>query len=155
MKRSLSWCLTLLMLVSVAAYASGGGLENAQKIASIKASDESLWQFLIKLPGSFEMQIIYGWALAVAVGMLFTWFSKWKVGLTDVRYFVDNYKWTIGSIVTSLSVGFGGIATNAFETSGGEFIGWWSVLYHGGVAGAAIDWAVNKGNGNGATDGHG
>lgn len=137
--------LTLLFITAVA-FAGGGGLEGSQKIAELRVNESAL-AFLLKLPTSTEAQVIYMWALGVAIGMLFTWFSKWKIGAADGRYLIDHWRWTVGSLVTSLSAGIGGIAIGAFETSSGEFIGWISVLYHAGVTGAAVDWSVNKGNG--------
>lgn len=135
-----------VLLASAFALAGGGGLEGSQKIAELRINESAL-AFLLKLPSSTEAQVLYMWTFGVTLGMLFTWFSKWRFGLADARYFVDHYRWTIGSIVASLSIGLGGIATGVFETASGEFIGWWSVLYHAGVAGAAVDWSVNKGNG--------
>jgi hypothetical protein len=141
------WMLFGCMVIALAAagVAMGGSANDAQKISELRVT-EPLGGFLLRLPASAEAQILYAWALAVWCGMAFTWFGKWKVGQADARYFIENFRWTMGSLVTSLGAGVGGIVSGAFETSSGEFVGWWSVLYHGGIAGAAIDWAMNKGN---------
>lgn len=119
----------LMLLFSLPAFAL-----DAQKIAEIKANGaESLWQFLGRLPGSFEAQVFYGLAFSAAIGMISSWLWKWSQGQADShwwtwRYVFGQILWIIGS---SLSL----IMMTGFSTESGEFFGWLSVCSTGALAG--------------------
>lgn len=119
----------MLLLVPISAFAL-----DAQKIVEIKGGSETLGQFLGKLPTSFEAQVFYGLVLSGLVGMIGSWLWKWSQGVAQglhhftVKYSVGQLLWLIGSSI-------GAIETVGFQTDGGEFFGWMSVIVTGGFMG--------------------
>lgn len=105
----------------------------AQKVATIHASTETLWSFLLKLPASFEAQVFYALFLSGALGSLASWVWKWSNGHAspnhyDLKYTFAQVLWLAGSAVAA-------IFTVGFSTPTGEFFGWLSVLWTGALAG--------------------
>lgn len=114
---------------------------DAKKIAQIRA-DETLWQFLVKLPSSFEAQVFYALVLSGAAGLIGSWLWKVSQGQADFRHFTGRYclaqlLWLIGSSIAA-------IFTVGFQTEDGVFFGWLAVLWSGGFAGFSGDVKVKE-----------
>lgn len=129
----------LLGLLSMAVVADPG---TAQRIVEMKGGGESLWVFATRLPGSFEAQVFYGLFLSGLAGMVGSWLWKWSQGDADlhhftIKYAVGQWLWLIGSSVAA-------IMTVGFQTEGGEFFGWLSVLWAGGFAGFSGEVKIKK-----------
>lgn len=108
---------------------------DAQKIAEIRSNgNEDVWQFIRRLPGSFEAQLLYGLVGSGLIGMLGSWLWKWSKGEADgfahftPRYLIGQVLWLLGSSTAA-------IMTVGFSTESGEFFGWLSVLWAGGFTG--------------------
>ena len=116
----------------------------AQKIKEIvDISHESLFDFLTKLPTSFEAQIFYGLAGAGVLGLIASWLWKWSQGEANgfhhftFRYAIGQVLWIIGSAI-------GAITTIEFSTASGEFFGWLSVLWTVALAGFGGEVKITK-----------
>lgn len=121
----------------------------AQKIAEIKAGgNESLWEFLARLPGSFEAQIFYAVGIFGAVGMFMNYIQRWlkkEIAGNLWHYLFDcNIRGTLLSFSTTIGVGIGAITGGVFETASGEFVGWFNVMWVSLTNGFMWDVALNK-----------
>lgn len=122
-----------------------------EKISALKVqhAQESLWQFLSALPGSFEAQIFYAILLGGLVGMLLNYWIKWlrnEISGSLFGYlFVNNMRGTMLSFVSAVGTGIAGITAGVFETGGGDFVGWFNVLWIAVSNGFFWDAAANKG----------
>ncbi len=137
------------ILVVLLLIADGAVALEAQKIAEIRAGDESLWAFLHRLPSSFEAQIFYAGALFSCLGMLANYFQKWlrkEIAGSLVTYlFIHNPRATLLSYFTALGVFTGGISAGVFETDQGAFVGWFNVMWVALSNGFMWDAALNRG----------
>lgn len=126
-----------------------GAIEQAQKIGEIKGASESLAQFLSRLPASFEAQIFYAICLFGAAGMLTNYGVKWlkgEIGGSLIKYlFFNNIRGTLLSFFTTVGVGIGAITSGVFETAGGEFVGWFNVMWISLTNGFMWDATMNQG----------
>lgn len=124
-------------------------LAQAPKIAELKGQGESLWSFLSRLPGSFEAQVFYGVVLFGAVGMFTNYAVKWMrkdiSGSLLAYLFRDNLRGTLLSFSTTVGVGIAAITGGVFETSSGEFVGWFNVMWISLTNGFMWDAALNRG----------
>lgn len=120
----------LLLLASFGAPADPG---NAQRIVEMKGGGESLPVFLMRLPASFEAQVFYGLFLSGLAGMIGSWLWKWSQGEADAHHFTARY--AVGQWLWLVGASIAAIMTVGFQTEGGEFFGWLSVMWAGGFAG--------------------
>lgn len=138
-----------------------------QTVQQIKASaTPGLWDFVSKIPTSFEAQILYGLITAGLIGLMANWLLKWSKGeVGSLRHylFYSQYRRTILSVLTMLGTFLTAVTSGVFFTDAaavsGEmaacvkdlptpdktFVGWINVLWVGGTTGFGIDAAVNKG----------
>lgn len=124
----------------------------AQSIQTIiKAADQqTLWDFLAKLPTSMEAQILYGLLLSGGVGMMAHYAVRWArgeiVGSLANYLFTDYLKSTILAVMLLTSMATAAIISNVFVTETGAFVGWVNVLWFGITNGYASDSMANKGD---------
>lgn len=122
---------------------------DAQTIAQIKASEpESLWAFLLQLPGSMEGQTFIGLVLAGVVGLMASWlwkFSNKQVGCFTKYLFTEEWVRSLASVMGMTGTALVAVMARVFETESGEFVGWLNVLWWGAQSGFGIDLAVNRG----------
>lgn len=124
----------LAALLFAASFAAPAGMNEATRIVEMKGGGESLWVFLTRLPGSFEAQVFYALAVSWFVGALGSWLWKWSQGQAEgAKHFTHQY--IIGQLLYGVGVSIAAIMTVGFQTEGGEFFGWLSVLWCGGFAG--------------------
>lgn len=123
---------------------------DAQKISELKgAPRESIWEFLGKLPSSFEAQIFYGVAIAAIAGHLASWAWKFfnrQVGCFWDYMFKEHVFRTAAALFATMSLCLTAITAGVFEAPSGEFVGWFNVLWWGAQAGAGVDLAINRGS---------
>lgn len=137
--------LLLALLAPLAVLAA----DKALKIGEIKGSSETLWQFLQRLPGTFEAQIFYAVVVFGAIGMFANYFVKWlrkEITGSLIGYlFVNNPRGTLLSLVTTIGAGLAALQMGVFETPDGQFIGWFPTLWITLGSGWMFDAALNKG----------
>lgn len=124
---------------------------NGQTIAEAKlAAPESLWHFLLSLPGTIEAQQLYGLMIAGTLGMIANWLVKWLRG--DIAgslwcyLFHQNVRGTVLSLFSFIGLALTSITANVFVAEGGAFVGWTNVLWFGLTQGFAVDAIANKGD---------
>lgn len=121
---------------------------NAQSVAQIARTHESLWEFLVELPTSMEAEIGYALIIAGILGMFFSWLIKWargQAGALHVYLFTDQVKLTVLAASAYVGVCTTAVTAGIFVTSSGEFVGWANVLWFGLTNAFGIDAAANKG----------
>lgn len=143
--------MLIVWALAIAAFCIQDAVATGMTIKEIKADPgtQSLWQFLVALPVSFEAQVFYGLALFGFVGMLGHYFKQWKrreiVG-NPLRYlFLDNPFNTLFAYGGVLVTALGAIAMNVFTDDAGHFVGWLNVMGWGLMAGYTLDSTANKG----------
>jgi len=139
----------VLALCMLPYLSTASAIENAQKIAELKGPGESLWTFLQRLPASFEAQIFYAISLFGLVGLMANYTVRWMkseiAGSLFAYLFNDNIRGTLFSYATTIGVGIGAITAGVFETSSGEFVGWFNVMWVSLTNGYMWDAALNQG----------
>lgn len=129
--------LFLLALWSLLAFA--GDIDQKQTIAQLATehsmTDESLWDFLSKLPTSKDAQIFYAILFGNVLGAFGNYFYRWQAADGDDglwQYFAAQGKkkawFVIGSIIIYSGVE---VESGLFVTAGGIFIGWSLVIISG------------------------
>lgn len=120
---------------------------NAQKIADIP--EQSLVQFLVALPASFEAQVFYMIVVCGCLGVFFHYAVKWmrkEIAGSLFKYlFRNNLRGTLLSATLTIGAGAAGIAIGMFEEAGGQFIGWYKALVLAFGNGFFWDVIANKG----------
>ncbi|TXH19807.1 MAG: hypothetical protein E6R03_00070 [Hyphomicrobiaceae bacterium] len=109
---------------------------------------ETLWEFLLKLPASFEAQLFYGMMIAGTLGMGMNWLVKWlrnELPCFVTYMFKSEAKRSVLSILTLAGTVLAAIATNVFVIDD-RFVGWLNVLWTGATTGFAVDATMNKGS---------
>lgn len=140
----MKYLLYLMLLVPTWVFAQ------APRISEIKqGAGESLWDFLMRLPMSFEAQIFYAVVLFGGVGMFSNYAVKWmrkEIAGSLFKYlFLCNLRGTLLSFSTTVGIGIAAITGGVFETGSGEFVGWFNVLWVSLTNGFMWDAALNRG----------
>jgi hypothetical protein len=115
--------------------------------ATLENTPTPLSHFLASLPGSWEMQIFYGLMLSGSCGMFAHYALKWarnEIKGSLFCYFSNNFRSTCLSFFTFIGIAVAAIASGAFVTEHGAFIGWKMVFWMGLTNGFTIDAIVNK-----------
>lgn len=131
--------LALLLLLASSVLADPG---TAQRIVEMKGGGESLGVFLSRLPSSFEAQVFYGLFGSGVAGMIASWAWKWSKQQAGVDHFTTRY--ILGQVLWLGGSSVAAIMTVGFQTEGGEFFGWLSVLWAGGFAGFSGEVKIQK-----------
>lgn len=144
------WGIIVFLLGMLAFASSFAGMDDAKKISEMRAEgQESLWHFLGRLPSSFEAQIFYAVALFGTLGMFANYAKQWLKGQITgnlLSYlFHDNLRGTLLSFSAAIGTGVGGIMAGVFETSSGDFVGWFNVMALSVMNGFTWDSTLNGG----------
>lgn len=118
---------------------------SAQTLA--EKSPETLQQFLVAFPGSWEAQLFLGLMLAGFIGMSANYAVKWardEVNGNLLCYFANNFRTVCLSIFVYVGIAIAAIASGAFIGSYGGFVGWKTVFWLGITNGFTIDAIVNR-----------
>lgn len=110
-------------------------------------TEPSLWDFLERLPLSFQAQLFYGMFMAGSLGMGMNWLVKWlrdEVPCFMTYMFRTNVKQSILAVLMLASTLLTAISTEVFFADG-KFVGWFNVLWTGAATGFAVDATINKG----------
>lgn len=121
--------------------------EQAPRLADKVPEFPSLWDYLHAIPNSFEAQLFVGLMIAGSVGMVAHYLLKWARGEIKghlICYLWHNKRSTALSFFGYVGIAVGAIASNAFVTDYGVFVGWRMVMWMGITNGFTIDAIVNK-----------
>ena len=121
--------------------------EQAPRLSDKVPAFPSLYDYLRSFPGSFEAQLFVGLLLAGIIGMMAHYALKWARG--EIRGSLLCYLWTSKrstalSFFTYVGLAAGAIASGAFVTDLGAFVGWKMVFWMGITNGFTIDAIANK-----------
>lgn len=119
----------------------------AVTVAAAERAPTRLSEFLVSLPGSWEMQLFYGLMLSGTFGMLAHYVLKWardEIKGNLFCYWVANSKKTLLSLLTFTGIAATAVMNNAFVGEYGGFVGWKMVLWMGWTNGLVIDVIVNR-----------
>lgn len=151
-KRPSSVVFGMILILSLLPYLNHAmaDVQNATRISDLKGTGETLTHFLQRLPSSFEAQIFYAVVLFGLVGMLANYAVKWmkrEIGGSLIKYlFFSNVRGTMLSLFTTIGVGIGAITAGVFETTSGEFVGWFNVMWVSLSNGFMWDATMNQGD---------
>lgn len=121
--------------------------EQAPRLSDKVPQFPSLYDWLRAFPGSFEAQLFVGLMIAGTIGMIAHYVLKWARG--EIRDNLLCYLWrskrsTALSFFTYVGLAAGAIASGAFVTEYGAFVGWKMVFWMGITNGFTIDAIANK-----------
>jgi hypothetical protein len=120
-----------------------------EQLKSSAPPSESLWHFLVQLPGTMEAQVIYAMLIGGMIGMLAHYFVKWcrgEIAGSLIAYlFVDNPRRSMLAVATLIGVLFGEFSLSTFMVEG-AVVSWGMVLFSGMKSGFLVDAVVNKGS---------
>lgn len=121
-----------------------GPIEQAPRIAEMRSlPKQSFWEFLNSLQDTFEAQIATALFCSGFVGMLGSWCWKWSQSSArclqhfTLKYAFGQFLWLVGSSIAA-------VMTLKFQTDGGEFFGWISVITTGGLMGFSGELKIPK-----------
>lgn len=122
-------------------------------IADVKATaplQQSLWEFLLKMPGTLEAQIFYALEIFGLMGITCNYMRLWLTEQISGNlwcYLVHQYPrrtiLTVGAY-TAWSIGL--LSTSTFVGEGGTFVGWMNVIIFALTNGYGADSLANKGS---------
>lgn len=125
------------------------GLGEPIQAAKAATDQQSLFQFLGRLPFTMEAQIWYALLIGGALGMFAHYANgrvKGEIAGSPLDYFLrDNFWRSIGAAGTMAGELFAEIGTGLFTTEAGLFVGWGIVILSGIKSGYLGDSVINKG----------
>lgn len=117
--------------------------------AQAKLHQQTLWEFLMQVPGSMEGQIFIALMLSGTLGVFAHYFHKWlhdEISGNLFSYLFMQYpRRTLLSFSAYVAWVVGLVGTGLFTTPSGEFVGWGVVMILGFTNGYGVDSLANKG----------